>query len=179
MMGPGIALTLALGGWRAAILSRSEKNASQALEKARAQARLLADQDLVDCALAEQAAQLLSASTDFDNAIGSAGLVIESGPEDMIFKQDLFARMDALAGAETLLASNTSGLSITAVAERYWARTMRSPTGELCFAAHARNAPDEMRALADQISIRLTDRPATSQLRQLLARKPGEPRSAR
>ena len=118
MMGPGIALTLALGGWRAAILSRSEKNASQALEKARAQARLLADQDLVDCALAEQAAQLLSASTDFDNAIGSAGLVIESGPEDMIFKQDLFARMDALAGAETLLASNTSGLSITAVAER-------------------------------------------------------------
>ncbi len=44
--------------------------------------------------------------------------MIESGPENMAFKQDMFARMDALTGPETLLASNTSGLSITAVAER-------------------------------------------------------------
>ena len=118
MMGPGIALTLALGGWRSTIVSRSEKNASPALEKARAQAHLLADRDLVDRADAERAVQLLSVSTDFDEAVGGAGLVIESGPEDMTFKQELFARMDGLTGPETLLASNTSGLSITAVAER-------------------------------------------------------------
>jgi 3-hydroxybutyryl-CoA dehydrogenase len=36
----------------------------------------------------------------------------------MAFKQELFARMDALAGPEALLASNTLGLSITAIAER-------------------------------------------------------------
>ena len=38
--------------------------------------------------------------------------------EDMAFKQDLFARMDALAGPRAVLASNTSGLSITAIASR-------------------------------------------------------------
>ncbi|HUB82246.1 MAG TPA: 3-hydroxyacyl-CoA dehydrogenase family protein [Bryobacteraceae bacterium] len=118
MMGPGIALTLALGGWRATILSRSGAKAAEGLEKARAQAGLLAESELVDGARAEQAASLLRASADFEETIRGAGLVIESGPEDMAFKQDLFARMDALTGAETLLASNTSGLSITAVAER-------------------------------------------------------------
>jgi hypothetical protein len=54
------------------------------------------------------------------------------------------------------------------VAERYWARIMRSPAGELCFAAHARNAPAEMRALAGQVTARLANRPSTSHLRQLL-----------
>jgi 3-hydroxybutyryl-CoA dehydrogenase len=118
MMGPGIALTLALGGWRTTILSRSTESAARALEKARSQALLLADHDLVDRDCTAQAAELLRASTAFDETVAGAGLVIESGPEDMAFKQELFAHMDAVAGPETLLASNTSGLSITVVAER-------------------------------------------------------------
>jgi len=32
------------------------------------------------------------------------------------------------------------------LAIRYWARTLRSPLGELCFAAHARHAAAEMQA---------------------------------
>ncbi len=37
------------------------------------------------------------------------------------------------------------------VAVRYWARTMRSPMGELCFAAHSRHAATEMRGLGDDV----------------------------
>jgi len=118
MMGPGIALTLALGGWRTAIVSRSTGNAARAVERARSLVLQLADHDLADQAVTERAAELLSASTEFEETVASAGLVIESGPEDMAFKQELFAHMDAVTGPETLLASNTSGLSITAVAER-------------------------------------------------------------
>jgi 3-hydroxybutyryl-CoA dehydrogenase len=118
MMGPGIALTLALGGWRTTILSRSGEHAARGLEKARAQARLLADNDLADRARTERAAALLGASTALDETVAGAGLVVESGPEEMAFKQNLFARLDAVAGPRCLLASNTSGLSITAVAER-------------------------------------------------------------
>ena len=58
----------------------------------------------------------LSASSDFDAAFAAADLVIESTPESMEFKQKLFARMDAAARPEAMLASNTSGLSITAIA---------------------------------------------------------------
>jgi 2-dehydropantoate 2-reductase len=57
---------------------------------------------------------------------------------------------------------------LKAVAVRYWARTMGCPAGELCFAAHARHAHDEMQVLADQVTARLADSPATSHLRQLL-----------
>ena len=38
------------------------------------------------------------------------------------------------------------------VAVRYWSRTMRSPMGERCFAAHARHARPEMRALASEVT---------------------------
>jgi 3-hydroxybutyryl-CoA dehydrogenase len=116
MMGPGIALTLAMGGVRSTILSRTGESAASGLEKARAQARLLAENSLAGAALLERAVGLLHATTAFDDTIRAADLVIESGPEDMAFKQALFARMDALASPGAVLASNTSGLSITAIA---------------------------------------------------------------
>lgn len=50
------------------------------------------------------------------------------------------------------------------VAVRYWARTMRSPTGELCFAAHSRHAEGEMRALGDDIKARITNSAAVTEL---------------
>jgi 3-hydroxybutyryl-CoA dehydrogenase len=118
MMGPGIALTLALGGVPATIVSRTASGASQALEKARAQGRLLAENELADSAQLTSAAALLSSSSDFDQTIAASDLVIESTPEDMAFKQDLFARMDALVRPNAVLASNTSGLSITEIAAR-------------------------------------------------------------
>ena len=66
----------------------------------------------------ERALELLGGSTDFDESIAGADLVVESGPEDLAWKQELFARMDSLARPEAVLASNTSGLSITAIASR-------------------------------------------------------------
>jgi 2-dehydropantoate 2-reductase len=55
------------------------------------------------------------------------------------------------------------------VAVRYWTRTMRSPMGELCFAAHSRNAQAEMRSLGDQVIRRIGSDPRTRHVRQLLA----------
>jgi 3-hydroxyacyl-CoA dehydrogenase len=36
-------------------------------------------------------------------AVIGAGLIVESGPEDMAFKQALFERMDAIAKPEAIL----------------------------------------------------------------------------
>lgn len=118
MMGPGIALTLALGGLPSTILSRTREGAAQGVEKARAQARLLGANDLADALAVERAIGLITGSTEFDETIRAASLVVESGPEDMSFKQDLFERMDRLASPQAVLASNTSGLSISAIAVR-------------------------------------------------------------
>ena len=51
---------------------------------------------------------------------------------------------------------------------------MRSPMGELCFAAHARHAQAEMRALGDQVASRMGDASAARHLRQLLQAAPAE-----
>ncbi len=118
MMGPGIALTLALGGLRVKILSRNGERAAHAVEKVRALARSLAANELAGAEEAGRAMENLAGSTEFEETIRNAGLVIESTPENMAFKQELFARVDGLARPEAVLASNTSGLSITAIAER-------------------------------------------------------------
>jgi hypothetical protein len=55
------------------------------------------------------------------------------------------------------------------VAVRYWARTMGSPMGERCFAAHARHAESEMRALALDALDRTRNAPRTDHLDELLS----------
>jgi 3-hydroxybutyryl-CoA dehydrogenase len=118
MMGPGIALTLALGGVRSTIVSRTAEGAAAGLARARAQAGVLVANGLAGAEDAQRALERLAASADFDSAVAGADLVVESGPEDMAWKQELFARMDGMARPGAALASNTSGLSITAIASR-------------------------------------------------------------
>jgi 3-hydroxybutyryl-CoA dehydrogenase len=123
MMGPGIAATLALGGVRATILSRTEENAAKGVDAARMQLRVLAENGLAENGLAElievrDACDRIDASCAFDRMVENADLVIESAPENMDLKQKMFAHLDAVADPSTVLASNTSGLSITAIASR-------------------------------------------------------------
>ncbi len=116
MMGPGIAVTLALGGLQTTILSRREETARAGLARALAQVELLETHGLAESERARHARERLAASTAFAETVGRVSLVIESGPETMEYKQEIFARMDAIAGADVVLASNTSGLSITEIA---------------------------------------------------------------
>ncbi len=47
---------------------------------------------------------------------GECSLVIEAAPEKLDLKRQIFKELDALCGPQTLLATNTSSLSVTAVA---------------------------------------------------------------
>lgn len=57
----------------------------------------------------------LSGTTDLALAAGSA-VVIEATVESMEIKKKAFAQLDVLCGPETIIASNTSSLSITEIA---------------------------------------------------------------
>ncbi len=48
--------------------------------------------------------------------IAAAELVVEAIPEDLTLKTDAFRRLDAAAGTETILATNTSSLSVARLA---------------------------------------------------------------
>jgi len=63
-----------------------------------------------DADLSELAAYELT--TDLAEAVGGAGIVVEAVPEDLELKRAVFAELGAAAGGDTVVASNTSGLSI-------------------------------------------------------------------
>ena len=161
MMGPGIAGGLALGGVHATILSRNEETAAKGLEAARAQLRTLAENALVEMIAAREAIERLDSSSAFDRTVGNADLVIESVPENMELKQRLFARMDSLADKQAVLASNTSGLSITAIASR-----CRHP--ERVLTTHFWNPPHLM-PLVEIVQGEKTSPQIAQRVRELLA----------
>ena len=72
-------------------------------------------------------------------------------------------RADGIAGLPRNLAVLHSAL-LRPVAVRYWSRSMRSPMGELCFAAHSRHAEAEMRALGDDVLARTGGSQALTEL---------------
>ena len=112
MMGPGIAATVALGGIPVTLISRTEAGAAEGVRKAWLQANQLIENGLgPGPGLAE-----ITGSSCLEAAVANADLIIESAPESMTFKQELFAELDRISGPGAVLASNTSGLSITAIA---------------------------------------------------------------
>ena len=67
---------------------------------------------------AEQENEILDrfrTSTKLDDCDGST-LVIEAAPEKLDLKRDIFKQLDSICAPETLLASNTSSFSVTAIA---------------------------------------------------------------
>jgi 3-hydroxybutyryl-CoA dehydrogenase len=115
-MGRGIAHVSALGGFEtrlydvdALILERAQSTVHRNLAKG-------VDLGKVEAADAERARESLSIGTDLAAAVGEADLVIEAVPESMEIKIETIRQVEAAAPAEALLASNTSGLSITEMA---------------------------------------------------------------
>jgi 3-hydroxybutyryl-CoA dehydrogenase len=61
------------------------------------------------------ALEKIATITDLKAAVGRADFVLEAIPEIMDLKKEVFTKLDQLAPPHTILASNTSGLSITEI----------------------------------------------------------------
>lgn len=116
MMGPEIAATLAAGGIGTCLVSRRAESADEGLLQAKTLLSTLEKQGLLSSAQLATALQYMSRSTDLDAQVAHADLVVESIPEDLALKQCFFQRLASIAPKKTILASNTSGISISAIA---------------------------------------------------------------
>jgi 3-hydroxybutyryl-CoA dehydrogenase len=116
IMGRGIAYAAAVGGFRT-ILQDTE---APALEKALADISANLEKGValgkVDGAKSAAAHKLLTCTRELKDAAREADLVIEAVPESMALKVEIFGTLDEIAPKHALLASNTSGLSITEMA---------------------------------------------------------------
>ena len=116
IMGRGIAHAAAIGGYRTiledllpAALRRAESEIRANLDKAVELGKVMAP-------AADAAFRRLEYAGSVEEAAREADLVIEAVPEEMESKIEIFTLLDKICRPATILASNTSSLSITEIA---------------------------------------------------------------
>jgi 3-hydroxybutyryl-CoA dehydrogenase len=116
IMGRGIAHVAALGGYRTIL----EDLIPAALRKAESEIRTNLDKAVelkkVSSDDAHAAFSRLEYAGNVEEAAREADLVIEAVPEEMESKIEIFTLLDKICRPATILASNTSSLSITEIA---------------------------------------------------------------
>jgi 3-hydroxybutyryl-CoA dehydrogenase len=115
IMGRGIAHAAALGGYRTIL----EDLLPGALRKAESEIRANLDKAVelgkVAAPEADSAFQRLEYANSVEEAAREADLVIEAVPEEMESKIEIFTLLDKVCRPTTILASNTSSLSVTEI----------------------------------------------------------------
>lgn len=114
-MGSGIAQVAAGAGFTVIMRDIEEKFVQRGLatlEKNLARAVAKGKREQAD---ADALRSRVSGTTRLED-LGAADFVIEAIVENMALKKELYAKLDGLCKKETVLASNTSGLSITEMA---------------------------------------------------------------
>ncbi|MBE2198631.1 MAG: 3-hydroxybutyryl-CoA dehydrogenase [Anaerolinea sp.] len=114
-MGRGIAQVSALAGYEVILYDVFEPALNNAITLITASIDKGVARGKIETATAVRAQNNLRITHFLDDA-AQADLVIEAAPEDLRVKHDIFARLDAVAPRHTLLASNTSSLSINSLA---------------------------------------------------------------
>jgi 3-hydroxybutyryl-CoA dehydrogenase len=115
IMGRGIAHAAALGGYRTVL----EDLLPAALRKAEDEIRTHLDKAVELKKVLPEEAQAALARIEFaggvEEAARKADLVIEAVPEEMESKIEIFTLLDKICPPSTILASNTSSLSVTEI----------------------------------------------------------------
>jgi 3-hydroxybutyryl-CoA dehydrogenase len=140
IMGRGIAHAAALGGYRTIL----EDILPTALRKAETEIRANLDKAVeigkVTKGAADEAFNRLEYASSVEQAAREADLVIEAVPEEMESKIEIFTLLDKVSRPGTILASNTSSLSVTEISSV----TYRAPK---CVGMHFFNPVQKMKLL--------------------------------
>ncbi len=128
-MGSQIAMVFAAGGFKTTVVENDRSRLDQGMDRIHSFVDRRVKKGKLSTADAEALFACLDPTLDVDSASGDCGFILEAVFEDMETKKEVFARADKQAPAETLIASNTSTLSITEIA---------SATGrpDRCLGAH-------------------------------------------
>ena len=140
IMGRGIAHAAALGGYRTIL----EDILPTALRRAGTEIRANLDKAVeigkVTEDAADEAFDRLEYASSVEQAARQADLVIEAVPEEMESKIEIFTLLDKVSRPGTILASNTSSLSVTEISSV----TYRAPK---CVGMHFFNPVHKMKLL--------------------------------
>lgn len=117
LMGHGIAQVLAMRAGTVMLYDVSSDALNLAMTRIRESLASLVKHSLVNQAEAGNAINHIRTTANLKEAVESADFVIEASPENLDLKKELFADLDRFTRPDTILASNTSGLSIQDMTE--------------------------------------------------------------
>jgi 3-hydroxybutyryl-CoA dehydrogenase len=115
LMGSGIAQVAALAGHSVLMQDTDEAALERGTAAIRKSLAKLVEKGKVRSGAADGALERLRTSTELE-AVGGAAMIVEAVFENLDVKRQLFARLDAVAPQDTVLATNTSALPITQLA---------------------------------------------------------------
>ena len=115
-MGRGIAYLAAISGFDTVIFDVDGAALDAAKAAIESMLRRGVEKGKIGEAAAAEAGERVQVVPDLEPAVSGAELIIEAVPEGFELKKDLFAQADLFCGPETILASNTSSLSISKLA---------------------------------------------------------------
>jgi len=116
IMGRGIAHAAALGGYRTILEDLLPATLRKAESEIRANLDKAVELGKVTAGHADSAFRRLEYAGSVEEAAREADLVIEAVPEEMESKIEIFTLLDKICRPGTVLASNTSSLSVTEIA---------------------------------------------------------------
>lgn len=114
-MGNGIAHVFAQNGHRVNLFDISEAALEKGLQTISKNLDRQINKQLITEEIKQQTLQNISTCTDLKSAVEKATLIVEAATENEKIKLDIFKDIDRFSLADSILASNTSSISITKI----------------------------------------------------------------
>jgi 3-hydroxybutyryl-CoA dehydrogenase len=115
-MGHSIAANAAWAGLNVIMYGLNEADLNKGLEGIHNKLTILSQNGLISSQEIEEIQARISITHSIEDAVTSVSFVIECIPEDLALKQQLFNHLDEICGPDVILATNTSGLSLSLIA---------------------------------------------------------------
>lgn len=116
IMGSGIAQVVAAAGFDITMRDIQDRFVDKGLQTIKFHLGRAVEKEKIKAKEAKDIMGRIQGTTDLKDAAAEADLVVEAIVEDMRVKKEVFAELDSICKLDTILASNTSGLSITEIA---------------------------------------------------------------
>jgi 3-hydroxybutyryl-CoA dehydrogenase len=116
IMGSGIAQVVAAAGFDVTMRDIEDRFVEKGLATIKHHLDRAVEKEKITAQEATATMARIKGTTDVREAAGEADFVIEAVIEVMSVKKEVFAELDTICKGDALLASNTSGLSITEIA---------------------------------------------------------------
>jgi len=114
-MGNGIAHTFAQSGFKVQLIDISEASLKKGMDTITKNLdRMVAKEKITEANKAETLSNITT-YTNIEAGVEYAGLVVEAATENLDLKLKIFKQLDEACGEDTILATNTSSISITQI----------------------------------------------------------------